>query len=51
MRKAKVKAASTDVMNRRVELDIQYIAHWSLLLDLKILVRTVIELIRARNAY
>ena len=45
------ETASTDVMNRRVELDIQYIAHWSLLLDLKILVRTVIELIRARNAY
>lgn len=45
------ETASTDAMNRRVELDIQYIAHWSLLLDLRILVRTVIELVRARNAY
>jgi Undecaprenyl-phosphate glucose phosphotransferase len=45
------ETASTDAMRRRVELDIQYITNWSLLLDLHILLRTVIELLRPRNAY
>ncbi|WP_445216148.1 undecaprenyl-phosphate glucose phosphotransferase [Bradyrhizobium sp. Pa8] len=38
-------------MQRRVELDLWYINNWSLLLDLKILFRTSIEVASARNAY
>lgn len=38
-------------MQRRVELDLWYINNWSLLLDLKILLRTCIEVASARNAY
>ena len=33
-------------MERRVECDVWYIEHWSLLLDLKIIVRTIINIIR-----
>jgi lipopolysaccharide/colanic/teichoic acid biosynthesis glycosyltransferase len=29
-------------MQRRVEYDLQYLRHWSLLLDLKILARTLV---------
>lgn len=38
-------------MERRVELDLEYIQHWSLRLDLKILAMTVREILRPRNAY
>ena len=39
-------------MERRVECDVWYIEHWSLLLDLKIIVRTIINIIRGDdNAY
>jgi Undecaprenyl-phosphate glucose phosphotransferase len=41
----------TELMRRRVELDIEYITKWSLLLDLQILARTILELMRSRNAY
>ena len=39
-----------DLMKRRVELDIWYINNWSMWLDLRILVRTCVEL-ASRNAY
>lgn len=42
---------TTDQLRRRVELDLHYIEHWSLLLDLKILGRTPGEVLRSRNAY
>jgi lipopolysaccharide/colanic/teichoic acid biosynthesis glycosyltransferase len=35
----------------RLEFDLRYIARWSLLSDLKIIVRTVLVLFRDRNAY
>lgn len=38
-------------MSRRVEYDIEYLNHWSLGLDLKILMRTVSLVIRDRFAY
>jgi undecaprenyl-phosphate galactose phosphotransferase/putative colanic acid biosynthesis UDP-glucose lipid carrier transferase len=38
-------------MSKRVELDLWYINNWSLGLDLQILLRTVFELARSRNAY
>ena len=38
-------------MQRRVELDLWYIANWSLVLDFWILIRTGFELLRARNAF
>jgi putative colanic acid biosynthesis UDP-glucose lipid carrier transferase len=39
------------LMQRRVELDLWYIANWSLVLDFWIIVRTCFELLRARNAF
>jgi Undecaprenyl-phosphate glucose phosphotransferase len=42
---------SVELMRRRVDLDLQYIANYSLILDLRILVRTVRELIRPQNAF
>jgi Undecaprenyl-phosphate glucose phosphotransferase len=42
---------TVDAMRRRVELDIWYIDNWSFHLDLMIMLRTVIEIIRGRNAY
>jgi Undecaprenyl-phosphate glucose phosphotransferase len=39
-----------DKMKSRVELDLAYIARWSLASDLKILVRTVAAVIRGHNA-
>jgi undecaprenyl-phosphate galactose phosphotransferase/putative colanic acid biosynthesis UDP-glucose lipid carrier transferase len=38
-------------MQRRIEQDLWYINNWSLGLDLSILIRTCIELLRPRNAY
>lgn len=35
----------------RVECDLWYIDNWSLRLDLRIMIRTVLEVMRARNAY
>lgn len=39
-----------DVMQRRVDFDAWYVAHASLALDLKILLRTPLEVLFARNA-
>ena len=39
-----------DIMQRRVDLDAWYVAHASLALDLKILVRTPLEVLFSRNA-
>jgi len=38
-------------MKDRVDFDIWYVDNWSVLLDLKIIVRTASELVRGRNAY
>jgi Undecaprenyl-phosphate glucose phosphotransferase len=38
-------------MKERVDHDIWYVDNWSVLLDLKIIFGTVLELIRGRNAY
>lgn len=42
---------NVDLMYRRIEMDIWYATNCSLLLDIQILVRTVIEVLRQRNAY
>jgi undecaprenyl-phosphate galactose phosphotransferase/putative colanic acid biosynthesis UDP-glucose lipid carrier transferase len=39
------------LMQRRIDLDIWYIDHWSLLLDLKIVALTFREVVRGRNAF
>jgi Undecaprenyl-phosphate glucose phosphotransferase len=43
----------TDValMSKRIQLDLWYINNWSLWLDLRIIARTCVELLRPRNAY
>jgi putative colanic acid biosynthesis UDP-glucose lipid carrier transferase len=39
------------LMKQRVELDLWYVNNWSLWLDLRILIQTVRELLRPRNAF
>jgi putative colanic acid biosysnthesis UDP-glucose lipid carrier transferase len=38
-------------MERRVEFDHRYIREWSLWMDLKILVKTVLVVFKQENAY
>lgn len=38
-------------MTKRIEFDLNYIANWSLWLDLKIIVRTITVLLKDRHAY
>jgi putative colanic acid biosynthesis UDP-glucose lipid carrier transferase len=38
-------------MRRRIELDLEYIENWSLLLDLRILVHTLFFGLSDHNAY
>jgi Undecaprenyl-phosphate glucose phosphotransferase len=45
------ETAKLDLMKKRVELDIWYINHWSLWLDLWIILLTCFEVVRGRNAY
>jgi Undecaprenyl-phosphate glucose phosphotransferase len=42
---------TVDAMQRRVQLDLWYIENWTFQLDLAIMFRTIIELVRGRNAY
>lgn len=42
---------SLEQMKKRVEFDLWYINNWSLLLDIQIVARTLVELMRRRNAY
>lgn len=45
------ETSSVEDMQRRVQYDLDYVRHWSLLLDLKILVRTIAILFRDERAY
>jgi exopolysaccharide biosynthesis polyprenyl glycosylphosphotransferase len=42
---------TVECMAKRIELDLWYINNWSIILDLKIIIRTCFEVIRQRNAY
>jgi Undecaprenyl-phosphate glucose phosphotransferase len=45
------ETAKLDLMKKRVELDIWYVNHWSLWLDMWIILLTCFEVVRGRNAY
>ena len=45
------RTAEVGQMKNRLEHDLWYINKWSLRLDLLILMRTVVEVVRQRNAY
>ncbi len=45
------ETAALDLMTQRIEHDIWYVAHAGVMLDLWILARTAIEVLRSRNAY
>lgn len=40
-----------DEIERRVQMDLWYIEHWSLVLDLNIMAHTFLEIVRGKNAY
>ena len=42
-------AAQLEQMQARIDYDLEYLRHWSLFLDLKILARTVLRLVRDAN--
>jgi lipopolysaccharide/colanic/teichoic acid biosynthesis glycosyltransferase len=46
-----VSGRQTTTYERRVELDMHYIEHWSLLLDLRILLKTPLVVFRGEGAY
>jgi putative colanic acid biosynthesis UDP-glucose lipid carrier transferase len=48
---ARGETPTTGAMRQRVELDIWYIDNWSIYLDLAIMFRTMVEIVRGRNAY
>lgn len=45
------ETATIDLMHRRIEYDLWYAGNSSLLLDIEILARTVLEVIKQKNAY
>ena len=45
------ETARLELMEQRVDCDLWYIKNWSFWLDLRILIHTVFELFRRRNAY
>jgi Undecaprenyl-phosphate glucose phosphotransferase len=42
---------TVELMKRRVELDLCYVSNWSFWFDLRILLRTALEICRSRNAF
>jgi putative colanic acid biosynthesis UDP-glucose lipid carrier transferase len=42
---------TVDKMKARIEYDLQYLRHWSLLLDLQIILKTVVVVLQRDNAY
>ena len=42
---------SLDKMKARIEYDLAYLRNWSLLLDLQIVLKTIVVVLRRRNAY
>jgi lipopolysaccharide/colanic/teichoic acid biosynthesis glycosyltransferase len=46
-----VSGRNDTTYRRRVELDVRYVRHWSPLLDLKLLLRTVRVVIVGKGAY
>jgi len=42
---------TVELISRRVTLDLWYINNWSLWLDIQILIKTLFEVLRKRNAY
>ncbi len=45
------ETAAVALMEKRIQLDLWYINNWSLWLDLRIIARTAVEVLRGRNAY
>jgi putative colanic acid biosynthesis UDP-glucose lipid carrier transferase len=42
---------TVEKMKARVEYDLEYLRHWSLLLDLQIILKTILVVLRKQNAY
>jgi putative colanic acid biosynthesis UDP-glucose lipid carrier transferase len=40
-----------DKMKRRIDFDLEYLRNWSLKLDLMIIMRTILIVLKDRNAY
>jgi putative colanic acid biosynthesis UDP-glucose lipid carrier transferase len=45
------ETATIDKMQQRVRYDLEYLQHWSLGLDLKIIVRTILMVMKGDDAY
>jgi putative colanic acid biosynthesis UDP-glucose lipid carrier transferase len=42
---------TVELMKERVDLDLWYVDNWSILLDIQIILKTALEVVRGRNAY
>jgi putative colanic acid biosynthesis UDP-glucose lipid carrier transferase len=45
------ETATVEKMQKRIEYDLEYLRHWSLTLDLWIIAKTVLVVLRDRHAY
>jgi putative colanic acid biosynthesis UDP-glucose lipid carrier transferase len=45
------ETSTVDDMRRRVQYDLEYLRHWCWLLDIKIMLRTVVLIVRDKRAY
>ena len=45
------ETTTVEQMRLRVQYDLDYLRHWSLLLDVQILFKTALTVLRGRNAY
>jgi lipopolysaccharide/colanic/teichoic acid biosynthesis glycosyltransferase len=45
------ETADVELMRRRVEYDLWYVSNWSFLLDLKVIVRTCVQVLNSGEVY
>jgi putative colanic acid biosynthesis UDP-glucose lipid carrier transferase len=45
------ETSEVEQMEKRIELDLDYLRHWSLQLDIQIIFKTIIVVLRSKNAY
>ncbi|MEO8008367.1 MAG: sugar transferase, partial [Betaproteobacteria bacterium] len=45
------ETSSLDKMQLRIDYDLAYLRNWSLLLDLQIVLKTILVVLRRQNAY
>ena len=45
------ETSEVELMEKRIEMDLDYLRHWSLQLDLEIIFKTILVVLKSKNAY